>query len=204
MLACEPLLHEHRCPFCAEFILTGEASASNKRGQRDVPPSSHLRGLYFPTLRSPAVFLASHHFYINLFLRPSVFFCTFSSIPAQLLFDLPPALPWCSLTPLLPLPAFSQSFRHICICTILLPNTFYELNPFSRAVSSFGGRYRFASRFFLFICSLAGSQLSLLNHRECVSLSIKAISLVLDEIVFRICNLREHRNALLFISLYSR
>lgn len=123
---------------CVEFILTGEASALNrlcKRGQGDFPPfpltsSSPVLSNTLLPYRLPGIPPFLH----QSFHRPSVFFCTFSSIPAQLLFIFPHRSPWCSLTPLLPLLAFSQSFRHICLCTILLPNTFYELNPLSHGV----------------------------------------------------------------------
>lgn len=104
-----------------------------KRDQWDFPP-------FLLTSSSPALSNASLPDRlpgIPPFLHQSLpffFLCTFSSIPARLLFYLPPALPWCPLTPLLPLLAFSQSFRHISLYTIHLPNTFYELNPFSHGV----------------------------------------------------------------------
>lgn len=209
VLACTPLSRKHHYPVCMEFILTGEASpwigcAKEARETSHLFPLTSSSSVLSNTLL-PYRFPGIPPFLHQSFHRPSVFFCTFSSIPAQLLFYLPPPLPRCSLTPLLPLLAFFQSFRHICLCTILLPNTFYELNPLSHGVFPGLGAdidlpLASSSSFALSLTALFSHH----NHSECIYLSIKGISLILDEIIFRICNLWEYRNALLFISLCTR
>lgn len=113
------LLKHHYHPVCVAFISTGEVAASNrlcKRGRGDFPSFPLTSSSPVVILRSPTVSLASHHFYFNLFHQTPIFFHTFSSIEAGLLFFIfPPAIPWCSLTPLLPLLAFSQSFRRMSL-----------------------------------------------------------------------------------------
>lgn len=172
--------------------------------QRDFPPFLTSPRPVLSNTLLPTVFLASHHFYINLFLRSSVFFCTFSSIPAQLLFDLPHrslgvlSHHYCLCLPSLSLLGISVSAQ------FSYPTHFMNLIPFLALCFQVWGQISILLSL-LPHHSLSGSLtalLSLHNHREC--LSIRGISLILDEIVFRICNLREHRNALLFISLYSR
>lgn len=173
-------LKHYNHPVCVVFISTGEASALNrlcKRGRGDFPSFPLTSFSPVLILCSPTVFLASHHFYINLFQRPSVVFCTFSSIQARLLFYLSQrSLGVLSHHYCLCLP--SLSLLGTCLCTIQLPNTFFELNPFSHGVlqglgADIDSHLASSSSFAL---SLAHSQLCSLHILgECIHPSIKAI-----------------------------
>lgn len=117
---------------------------------------SHLQTLYFLTLCSPTVFLASRHFYINLFTGPLSSFAP--SLQSQL-----------SSFFICPHRSLGVLSHHYCLCLpsfsllgisvfaqFSYPTHFMNLIPFL-TVSRFGGRYWFASCLFLIICSLAHS-----------------------------------------------
>lgn len=120
--------------FCVAFISTGEASVLNrlcKRGQGNFSSFPLTSSSLIVILRPPTVFLASHHFYINLspacrlllhLLFNVLFFLSFSQRSLGVL-----SHHYCLCLPFL-------SLLGACLCTIHLPNTFYELNPFSHGV----------------------------------------------------------------------
>lgn len=120
MLACDPLLHEHHYPYCAEFILTGEASALNrlcKRGQRDFPPFPQISEAC--TLQHSAPLLSSWHPTIFT----SIYFC---GPPSSFAPSLQSRLSFFLIYPHRSLGVLSH---HYCLC---LPSL--SLLGFSRAV----------------------------------------------------------------------
>lgn len=125
-------LKHHYHPVCVAFISTGEASALNrlrKIGQGESPSfslttSSPCSNTSLP-YRLPGISPFLHQSFTG---SPSSFAPSLQSRLGSF-FIFPPALPWCSLTPLLPLLAFSQSFRHV-FAQFTYPSHFLNLIPF--------------------------------------------------------------------------
>lgn len=174
------LLKHHYHLVCAAFISPGKASDLNrpcKRDQEDFPSFPLTSSSPVLILHSPTVFLASHHFDINLFHRPSVVFSSFSSIQARHLFYLFPTAPLAfspNITASVCLLCFFLGTR---LCAIHQANAFYELNPFLTVCFQVWGQILIHilllphhSLFCLFT-----ARLPLHNLSECIYLSIMAI-----------------------------
>lgn len=102
----------------------------------------------------------------------------------------------------------SLSLLGTCLCSIHLPNTFYELNPFSHGVlqglgADIDSHLASSSSFALSLAHLQLRSLFISSVNAFTWVS-RLSSLIPDEIVFGISNLREHREPFLFIFLYTR